>query len=102
VVCLTLFLYAAITCLVEKKTTINAFFYLGIIIFTIIVSNCFWLLPYKQALPALVQPDNNPASLTSENSLKIAVQSASIINLFLGRGENQLFLLKNPAFLRKK
>lgn len=97
VVLLTLFLYSIISIIITRTSIFKTGFFFGLTTFIIIVSNSFWLLPYANILSPMAKLDTSSYSLSSENFLNIAVRSASIPNLFLGRIE--LSLLKNQAYV---
>lgn len=96
---LTIFTYSILTCLFNMTKILRIIIFFVIILILITLSSSFWLVPYMKEFSSLNRPDKSSMSLTSEKYLHIAVQSASIPNLFLGRGENQLFLLKNQAYV---
>jgi len=66
---------------------------LGLILMLILLANSWWLVPFSVNLNFSLSEFN----MNSLNNLvSIATQKATIVNLFLGRGEAQLYLI--PSF----
>lgn len=94
---LTLFIYIFLTWFIQRITFSVVVKKTVVILFLLAFANIWWVLPYATTLHDLVGAD--PQNYYINTAIDSAVQKASVLNIFLGKADDQLYLLGNTYYI---
>jgi len=95
---LTFGVYSLLKILIEKTSIVKLLINLFILIFSIFISNIFWLLSFSNSLGQLTNLSKETLE-SLDSQVYLSVTKASVLNIFFGKAEWQLYLLNSNYYI---